>query len=163
MAIYEDNTKSIGHTPLVRINRLDAASGSTILAKIEGRNPAYSVKCRIGSAMIWDAEERGTLMPGMEHKLEPVPGIEGAGLLQAREVPRVKQVEGAVGPDDRGTGGASLVAEFQQFGPIEEFVHPNSSTKAWANSGSMNSCRPMRVYPFPATAAGRRTTFSPLR
>jgi cysteine synthase A len=65
MPIYEDNTKSIGRTPLVRINRLDAASGATILAKIEGRNPAYSVKCRIGSAMVWDAEERGTLKPGM--------------------------------------------------------------------------------------------------
>jgi cysteine synthase len=65
MAIYEDNTKSIGRTPLVRINRLDAASGATILAKIEGRNPAYSVKCRIGSAMVWDAEERGVLKPGM--------------------------------------------------------------------------------------------------
>ena len=65
MAIYEDNTKSIGRTPLVRINRLDASSRATILAKIEGRNPAYSVKCRIGSAMVWDAEERGTLKPGM--------------------------------------------------------------------------------------------------
>src|SRR3979411_1115707 len=65
MPIYDDNTKSIGHTPLIRINRLDAASGATVLAKIEGRNPAYSVKCRIGSAMVWDAEERGTLKPGM--------------------------------------------------------------------------------------------------
>ena len=65
MPVYEDNTKSIGHTPLVRINRLDAGSGATILAKIEGRNPAYSVKCRIGAAMVWDAEERGTLKPGM--------------------------------------------------------------------------------------------------
>jgi cysteine synthase A len=65
MPIYEDNTKSIGRTPLIRINRLDAASGATVLAKIEGRNPAYSVKCRIGSAMVWDAEERGTLKPGM--------------------------------------------------------------------------------------------------
>ena len=65
MPIYEDNTKSIGHTPLVRINRLDASSSATILAKIEGRNPAYSVKCRIGAAMVWDAEERGALKPGM--------------------------------------------------------------------------------------------------
>src|SRR5277367_3115421 len=65
MNVYEDNTKSIGHTPLVRINRLDASSGATVLAKIEGRNPAYSVKCRIGSAMVWDAEERGALKPGM--------------------------------------------------------------------------------------------------
>jgi cysteine synthase A len=65
MPIFEDNTKSIGHTPLIRINRLDAASGATVLAKIEGRNPAYSVKCRIGAAMVWDAEERGVLKPGM--------------------------------------------------------------------------------------------------
>jgi cysteine synthase len=65
MPIYEDNTQSIGHTPLIRINRLDAGSGATILAKIEGRNPAYSVKCRIGAAMVWDAEERGALKPGM--------------------------------------------------------------------------------------------------
>jgi cysteine synthase A len=65
MPIYSDNTRSIGHTPLIRINRLDAAGGATVLAKIEGRNPAYSVKCRIGSAMVWDAEERGTLKPGM--------------------------------------------------------------------------------------------------
>ena len=65
MAIYEDNTQSIGHTPLIRVNRLGAGLGATILAKIEGRNPAYSVKCRIGSAMVWDAERRGTLKPGM--------------------------------------------------------------------------------------------------
>src|SRR6202161_1419186 len=65
MPVYEDNTKSIGRTPLIRINRLDASSAATILAKIEGRNPAYSVKCRIGAAMIWDAEERGLLKPGM--------------------------------------------------------------------------------------------------
>ena len=65
MHVFEDNTKSIGHTPLVRINRLGNDVGATILAKIEGRNPAYSVKCRIGSAMVWDAEERGALKPGM--------------------------------------------------------------------------------------------------
>ena len=52
--IYEDNSLSIGNTPLVRLNRVN--DGATIWAKIEGRNPAYSVKCRIGSAMIWDAE-----------------------------------------------------------------------------------------------------------
>jgi cysteine synthase A len=65
MPVFDDNTKSIGHTPLVRINRLGAGSGATILAKVEGRNPAYSVKCRIGAAMVWDAEERGVLKPGM--------------------------------------------------------------------------------------------------
>jgi len=65
MTAYQDNTQSIGHTPLIRINRLDAGSRATIYAKIEGRNPAYSVKCRIGAAMVWDAEERGVLKPGM--------------------------------------------------------------------------------------------------
>src|SRR3984957_11360738 len=65
MPIFEDNTKSIGQTTLVRINRLEEGSGDTILAKIDARNPAYSVKCRIGSAMVWDAEERGALKPGM--------------------------------------------------------------------------------------------------
>jgi cysteine synthase len=82
MAIFEDNTKSIGRTPLVRINRLDAASGATILAKIEGRNPAYSVKCRIGSAMVWDAEERGVLKPGMS-VVEATSGNTGIALAFA--------------------------------------------------------------------------------
>src|ERR1700678_4820222 len=79
MPIYEDNTKSIGRTPLVRINRLDAASGATILAKIEGRNPAYSVKCRIGAAMIWDGEKTGKLKPGMQ-VVEPTSGNTGIAL-----------------------------------------------------------------------------------
>ncbi len=82
MPVYEDNTKSIGHTPLVRINRLDAGSGATILAKIEGRNPAYSVKCRIGAAMVWDAEERGTLKPGMSI-VEATSGNTGIALAYA--------------------------------------------------------------------------------
>jgi cysteine synthase A len=62
--IYEDNSRSIGRTPLVRISRITAGTGATVLAKIEGRNPAYSVKCRIGASMVWDAEERGALKPG---------------------------------------------------------------------------------------------------
>jgi cysteine synthase A len=82
MPVYEDNTKSIGRTPLVRINRLDAGSGATILAKIEGRNPAYSVKCRIGAAMVWDAEERGTLKPGMSI-VEATSGNTGIALAYA--------------------------------------------------------------------------------
>jgi cysteine synthase A len=65
MPIYADNSQSIGRTPLVRINRLGSGAGATVLAKIEGRNPAYSVKCRIGAAMVWDAEKRGVLKPGM--------------------------------------------------------------------------------------------------
>src|SRR5438128_8335682 len=79
MPIYEDNTKSIGHTPPIRINRLDASSGATELAKIEGRNPAYSVKCRIGGAMVWDAEQRGVLKPGNE-LVEPTSGNTGIAL-----------------------------------------------------------------------------------
>ena len=65
MPIYADNSQSIGRTPLVRINRLSSGAGATVLAKIEGRNPSYSVKCRIGAAMVWDAEKRGVLKPGM--------------------------------------------------------------------------------------------------
>jgi cysteine synthase len=82
MPIFEDNTKSIGRTPLVRINRLDASSGATILAKIEGRNPAYSVKCRIGAAMVWDAEQRGALKPGMSI-VEATSGNTGIALAYA--------------------------------------------------------------------------------
>ena len=76
--IYADNAQAIGNTPLVRINRLGSA-GVTILAKIEGRNPAYSVKCRIGASMIWDAEKRGVLKPGMTI-VEPTSGNTGIGL-----------------------------------------------------------------------------------
>ncbi|MBK8999672.1 MAG: cysteine synthase A [Myxococcales bacterium] len=64
MPIYEDNSQSIGRTPLVRVSRITAGAPATVLAKIEGRNPAYSVKCRIGAAMIWDAEKQGLLGPG---------------------------------------------------------------------------------------------------
>ena len=76
--IFADNAQSIGNTPLVRINRLGPA-GVTILAKIEGRNPGYSVKCRIGANMIWDAEQRGVLKPGMTI-VEPTSGNTGIGL-----------------------------------------------------------------------------------
>src|ERR1022692_4091980 len=62
---FEDNSFSIGHTPLVKLNRVTDGANATVLAKIEGRNPSYSVKCRIGAALIWDAEVRGTLKPGM--------------------------------------------------------------------------------------------------
>ena len=79
MPILQDNSYSIGRTPLVKINRLAAGLHATVLAKIEGRNPAYSVKCRIGSSMIWDAEERGVLKPGME-VVEPTSGNTGIAL-----------------------------------------------------------------------------------
>ena len=79
MPIYKDNSESIGRTPLVKINRLAKGLKATILAKIEGRNPAYSVKCRIGAAMIWDAEKRGVLKPGMS-VVEPTSGNTGIAL-----------------------------------------------------------------------------------
>lgn len=77
--IFKDNSFSIGNTPLVRINKLSEGCGAEIIAKIEGRNPAYSVKCRIGANMIWDAEKRGVLKPGMEI-IEPTSGNTGIAL-----------------------------------------------------------------------------------
>lgn len=79
MSVFKDNSESIGRTPLIRINRLAQGLGATVLAKIEGRNPAYSVKCRIGAAMIWDAEATGKLRPGI-HVVEPTSGNTGIAL-----------------------------------------------------------------------------------
>ena len=76
---FEDNAHSIGRTPLVRLNRIPNGAPATVLAKIEGRNPAYSVKCRIGAAMVWDAERHGLLGPGKE-LVEPTSGNTGIAL-----------------------------------------------------------------------------------
>ncbi|MDD2715076.1 MAG: cysteine synthase A [Candidatus Wallbacteria bacterium] len=80
--IFEDNSMSIGNTPLIRLNRIAKGLGAFLLVKIEGRNPSYSVKCRVGASMIWDAEKRGILKPGKSDVtvIEPTSGNTGIGL-----------------------------------------------------------------------------------
>ena len=77
--IFTDNSQSIGNTPLIKLNHIVGDTKATVLSKIEGRNPAYSVKCRIGANMIWDAEKRGVLKPGVEI-IEPTSGNTGIAL-----------------------------------------------------------------------------------
>ena len=92
--VFEDNSLTIGHSPLVRINRITAGLPGTVLAKVEGRNPSYSVKCRIGAAMIWAAEEQGKLKPGQRDVtvIEPTSGNTGIALAfvcAARQYPLI--------------------------------------------------------------------------
>ncbi|RJX31759.1 MAG: cysteine synthase A [Oxalobacter sp.] len=76
---FEDNSRSVGGTPLIRLNRIVGETKATVLVKVEGRNPAYSVKDRVGAAMIWDAEKRGVLSAGKE-LIEPTSGNTGIAL-----------------------------------------------------------------------------------
>jgi len=130
LRIYDDNSFSIGRTPLVRLNRVTGGGNATILAKIEGRNPAYSVKCRIGASMIWDAEKRGILTPGKE-LIEPTSGNTGIALafvaaargysitltmpetmsLERRKVLRVLGANLVLTPGPQGMAGAISKAE----------------------------------------------------
>ncbi len=77
--IFDDNSLSVGRTPLVRLNRIVKGAAAAVFAKVEGRNPGYSVKCRIGASMVWDAEKRGVLGPGKEI-IEPTSGNTGIAL-----------------------------------------------------------------------------------
>jgi cysteine synthase A len=142
--VYKDNSLSIGHTPLVRLNRVVTEGGATILAKIEGRNPAYSVKCRIGASMIWDAEEKGLLGPGREI-IEPTSGNTGIALAfvaAARGIPvtltmpetmslerrKVLKAFGAnliLTPGAKGMGGAIAEAETIAAGDPGRYFLPN--------------------------------------
>ena len=90
MSIFADNVETIGRTPLVRINHLTRGFSATVLAKIEGRNPAYSVKCRIGAAMINDAEARGVLKPGIK-VVEATSGNTGIALAFACGQRRIRE------------------------------------------------------------------------
>jgi cysteine synthase A len=128
--IYDDNSLSIGRTPLVRLNRVTGVGRAIVLAKIEGRNPAYSVKCRIGASMIWDAEKRGVLTPGKE-LIEPTSGNTGIALafvaaargypitltmpetmsLERRKVLRVLGANVVLTPGPQGMAGAISKAE----------------------------------------------------
>ena len=128
--VYSDNSLTIGRTPLVRLNRVGAEGGATILAKTEGRNPAYSVKCRIGASMIWDAEEIGLLGPERE-LIEPTSGNTGIALafvaaargipitltmpetmsLERRKVLKALGANLVLTPGAKGMGGAIAEAE----------------------------------------------------
>jgi cysteine synthase A len=92
--VFDDNSLSIGHTPLVRINRITGGAPGIVLAKIEGRNPSYSVKCRIGASMIWAAEAQGKLEKGKQDVtvIEPTSGNTGIALAfvcAARQYPLI--------------------------------------------------------------------------
>ena len=89
--IFQDNSLSIGHTPLVKLNRITDGAGATVLAKIEGRNPAYSVKCRIGAAMIEAGEKEGRITPKTTI-IEPTSGNTGVGLAMVAAVKGYKLV-----------------------------------------------------------------------
>jgi cysteine synthase A len=127
---FLDNSLSIGRTPLVKLNRITDGAGATVLGKVEGRNPSYSVKCRIGASMIWDAEERGVLGPGKE-LVEPTSGNTGIALafvaaargypitltmpdtmsIERRSVLKILGARLELTPDDQGMGAAIKHAE----------------------------------------------------
>ena len=141
--VYQDNSYSIGRTPLVKLNRVVDGAKATVIAKIEGRNPAYSVKCRIGAAMVWDAEARGILRPGKEI-VEPTSGNTGIALafvaaargypitltmpdtmsLERRKVLKVLGANLILTEGAKGMKGAIAKAEEIQASDPERYVMP---------------------------------------
>ncbi len=127
---FDDNSLSIGRTPLVKLNRIVDGAPAIVLGKVEGRNPSYSVKCRIGASMIWDAEQRGILGPGKE-LIEPTSGNTGIALafvaaargypitltmpetmsVERRSVLKILGARLELTPDEQGMGSAIKRAE----------------------------------------------------
>ena len=146
---FPDNSLSIGRTPLVKFNRITDGAPALVLGKVEGRNPAYSVKCRIGASMIWDAEERGILGPGKE-LIEPTSGNTGIALafvsaargypitltmpdtmsLERRSVLKILGARLELTPDDQGMNAAIRRAEQivasdpKRFVMLQQFKNP---------------------------------------
>jgi cysteine synthase A len=148
MKIAADNSQSIGNTPLVRLHRLGAGLPGTVVAKVEGRNPAYSVKCRIGAAMIWDAEKRGVLKPGGTI-VEPTSGNTGIALafvaaargyrliltmpetmsVERRQVLKALGAELVLTPGEQGMPGAirtaeAILEEHKEYFLPQQFKNP---------------------------------------
>ncbi|HIJ64377.1 MAG TPA: cysteine synthase A [Candidatus Hydrogenedentes bacterium] len=148
MLVFDDNSYSIGNTPLVRLGKLGKGAKASILAKIEGRNPAYSVKCRIGASMIWDAEERGALKRGGTI-VEPTSGNTGIALafvsaargykliltmpdtmsLERRNLLKAFGADVVLTPGDKGMPGAikraeEIVAENAAYFMPQQFKNP---------------------------------------
>jgi cysteine synthase A len=146
MRIFDDNSLSIGNTPLVRLNRVTRGLAATVAAKIEGRNPAYSVKCRIGASMIWAAEKAGRLRPGSRDVIvvEPTSGNTGIALayvcalrgypltltmpetmsLERRRMLKAFGAEVLLTPGEKGMSGAIAKAEELVAGDPRRFHMP---------------------------------------
>jgi len=159
MRVFEDASYSIGNTPLVKLHNLGAGLKATVYGKVEGRNPAYSVKCRIGAAMIWDAEKRGTLKPGGTI-VEPTSGNTGIALafvaaargykliltmpetmsLERRQMLKAFGAQLVLTPGDKGMPGAigqaeEILVEHPEYFLPQQFKNPANSEIHFKTTG----------------------------